>query len=250
MKHFSYFLTFILCLLTTGCYSPKVLTYEDFQPVSTSIDSVVTQLPDNYDDLSTVKGEGKAIVSEPNNSSHITLNFRSNREKSLITIKNNLGIEGGKILSTQDSLIIYNRIDKYVRIVPVGQGQYSRVNNLASVNIVDILSIPVNLSEAEHIFENEELYLIALPAGTKVYIGKENFRVQQIDQSPRMSVTWSRIIYDGYDEIKGFSIPRRITIFSADGSSKVSLLVQGLSVNPDLGELKINIPEDIPVYRE
>ncbi len=236
--------------LLSGCYSPKIITKDNFAPSSTDLDSVIAQIPDYRSTLTAVKGEGKAIVSEPNNSSHITLNFSSDRKRSLITIKNRLGIEGGKILSTPDSLIIYNRIKEFVRIVPVGQGRFSRVNNLASVNLVDILAVPINLSEAAKLLENKKLYRLAFPSGAKVYIDKKSLRVQQVDQPEVSAAPYSRIIYDAYDTIRGFSIPRRITIFSADGSSKVSLLIQSLTVNPKLGELKIEWPEEIPVYRE
>ncbi len=240
----------LLGLILTSCYSPKIITKKNFHSSDAEIDSIAAQIPDYSSTLLTVKGEGKAIVSEPNNSSHISLNFISTRKKSLITIQNRLGIKGGKILSTPDSLIIYNRIDEYVRIVPVRQGRFSRVNNLASVNIVEILAVPVNLNEVRELYENKKLYLSILPSGTKVYIDKKSMRIQQIDQSRISAAPYSRIVYDAYVMINGFSIPRRITIFSADGSSKVSLLIQSLKINPELGELKIEWPEDIPVYRE
>lgn len=250
MKYFSNFLYLLLLCLLTACYSPKIITKKNFQPSSVSVDSVIAKIPNNYQDLTTVKGEGKAIVSEPNNSSHINIDFEANRQKSLITIQNSLGIKGGKILSTPDSLVIYNQIDEYVRILPVGEGQYSRVNNLASVNLVEILTVPVSLNKARQVRENQKLYLLTLSTGARVYVNKNTFKVQQIDQLQTSDAVYSRIIYDGYVQIKGFSIPRRITIFSADGSSKVSLLIQSLKINPVLGELKIEIPEDIPVYRE
>lgn len=234
----------------TACYSPKVLTEGNFHSTSTPADSIVAQIPADYADLSTLKGEGKAIVSEPNNSSHISIDFSSTRTKSLLTIQNSLGIKGGKILSTPDSLVIYNRIDDYVRIVPVGDGRYSRINNLASVNLVEILTIPVALDEAKAVYENEQMYQLVLPDEMKVYVNKKTFTVHQIDRVARANAPWSRIVYEAYVKINGFSIPRRITIFSADGSSRVSLLIEALKIDPTLGELTLKWPDDIKIYRK
>lgn len=243
-------LVFAVAIAFTGCYSPKIITKKNFHLSEAGADSIFNQIPDYSSSLTTIKGEGKAIVSEPDNSSHISIDFASTRERSLLTIKNRLGIKGGKILSTPDSLVIYNQIDDFARIVPVGQGRYSRVNQLASVNLVDILTVPVELEEAKKVLENKKLYLVILSSGTKVYINKKSNRVQQIDQSQRSRAPYSRIIYEGYVQIKGFTVPRRITIFSADGTSRVSLLIQGLTINPALGELNITLPDDIPIYKE
>lgn len=250
MKNLKFILIIVVASLITACYSPKILTDKGFDSTSIPSDSITARIPNNYQALKTIKGEGKAIVSEPNNSSHISINFEANRSKSLITIRNSLGIRGGKILSTPDSLIIYNRIDKYVRILPVDEGKYSRVSNLASVNLVEILTVPVLIDDVKTVQENQNLYMLILSSGIKVYVDKEDFKVQQVDQPETANAVYSRIIYDGYMEIEGFSIPRRITIISADGTSKVSLLIQSLNINPSLGDLNMDIPDDIPIYRK
>ncbi|HLR77035.1 MAG TPA: DUF4292 domain-containing protein [Balneolaceae bacterium] len=249
MKYFKFLAIIIATAFLPACYSPKILTNSDFSNSSTPADSIIANMP-NYQNFKTVKGRGKAIVSEPDNSSHISIKFAANRNKSLITIQNSLGIKGGKILSTPDSLVIYNRIDNFIRIVPVGESRYSRINDLASVNLVDILTVPVSLKKVDKIQENKNLYLLTLPNNAKVFINKDDFTIQQVDQSEITQALYSRVRYEGYKKINGFSIPRRITIFSTDGSSKVSLLIQSLQINTAIGELEIEIPEDIPVYRK
>ncbi len=250
MKRLSGISILLMLLMLGACSSSNIIADKNFSSSSANIDSVLSRIPDYNSSISTLQGEGKAIVSEPNNTQNVTLYFSANRNKSLITIKNRLGIEGGKILSRSDSLLIYNKIDKYVRIIPVQKGESSRINNLASVNLVDMMTIPLDLSTVKEISENETTYLISLQTGAKVYIDKKNYRIQQIDQQPDSELPYSRIIYDAYDSIRGFLMPRRITIFSADGSSKVALLIQSLKVNPELDTLKIDLPENITIYRE
>src|SRR5699024_1518270 len=168
---------------------------------------------------------------------------------SRVTFKKRLGIEGGQLLAGTDSLLIYNKIDDYARIIPVEQGAISRVNNLASVNILEIINIPVEAEQVKEVLENEKNYLLTLQTGTKIYVDKKTFLVQQVDQPATSSLPYSRIIYDAYDTIEGFSLPRRITIFSTDKSSRVALLVEALKINPTLESLTINLPDDIKIYR-
>ena len=60
---------------------------------------------------------------------------------------------------------------------------------------------------------------------------------------------YSRIIYESYGELNGFTLPRKITIFSADGDSRVVFLVRSLEVNPNKLDLEIDIPNDIVIQR-
>ena len=235
--------------LLQACYSAKVISNEGFHSSNAETGDIVSNIPNYQDSLSTIKGKGKAIVSEPENSQRITLYFASNRDKSRLTFKNRLGIEGGQLLAGTDSLLIYNKIDDYARIIPVEQGAISRVNNLASVNILEIINIPVEAEQVKEVLENEKNYLLTLQTGTKIYVDKKTFLVQQVDQPATSSLPYSRIIYDAYDTIEGFSLPRRITIFSTDKSSRVALLVEALKINPTLESLTINLPDDIKIYR-
>lgn len=221
----------------------------NFQESQTPIDSVVATLPDYSDTFNTVKGKGKAIVSEPENSERVTILFSSNREKSLITIKNSIGIEGGQLLTDGDSLLVYNKVDKYARKLSVSGGDLDDINNLATVNILEILNKPVSAKEIRQIWENEEAYLLRLQSGASIFVGKENGLIKQIDQPQEPGIPYSQIKYEGYERIEGLKLPRRITIFSADKSAKVDLLIQSLEVNPELGELEIDLPDDIKIYR-
>lgn len=221
---------------------------ENFQESQIPIDSVVAALPNYSDTFKTVKGRGKAIVSEPENSEHVTILFSSNREKSLITIKNSIGIEGGQLLTDGDSLLVYNKVDKYARKLSVS-GDLDDINNLATVNILEILNTPVSAKEVQRMWENDEAYLLRLQSGASIFVGKENGLIQQIDQPQEPGIPYSQIKYEGYERIEGLKLPRRITIFSADKSAKVDLLLQSLEINPELGKLEIDLPEDIKIYR-
>lgn len=221
-----------------------------FVPAEVPADSVTAQIPVYDDTLLAVKGKGKAIVSEPDNSQRVTLYFSSNRQKSLITAKTSIGIEGGKLLTDGDSLLIYNKVDKFARIIAIKNNNLKRINRLASLNLLEILNYPVQTNQVENILADDTLFMLVLTSGAHIFVDKETYLIKQVNQPASSGLPYSTILYDGYDTIDNLKLPRRITIFSSDRSSKIDLLIQSLEINPELGELEIELPDDIKIYRQ
>ncbi|MDR8390659.1 DUF4292 domain-containing protein [Aliifodinibius sp. S!AR15-10] len=239
--------------LIAACSTPKIATVDndrEFGPSAASPDSILGHLPDYSETLNTLQGKGKAIVSEPGNSERVTIYFAGNREKSLVTIKNSLGIEGGQILSEGDSLLVYNKVDKVARKISVRDGNVTSVGHLASVNVLEMMNFVPQTAEIDKILESESSYLLVMQNGTKVYIDQDNNDLLQVDQPAQSDLPYSRIVYDAYGRIDGFKLPRRVTIFSADGQSKVALLIQSLDVNPGSLDLEIDLPNDVKLVTQ
>jgi hypothetical protein len=239
-----------LCLALISCSSSQKLVEDGFRPSQENLSHVINQLPDYNDELQTVKGKGRAIVSEPGNTERVTIRFASNKQKSLVTIRNGIGIEGGQLLTDGDTLLIYNKVDKYARKVPVQGASLNRINRLASINILDLLNYSIKEKDVEQFLENETLYQLLLQTGTKVYIEKKSHTIRQISQPTSSNLPYSAIEYDGYTSMEGFTLPRRISIFGPQGESKIALQLTALELNPTLDPLTIELPDDIPIYQE
>lgn len=239
-----------LCLVMLSCSSSQKLVDDNFRPSEANLSQIINQLPNYSDDLQSVKGKGRAIVSEPGNTERVTIHFSSNQQKSLVTIRNSLGIEGGQLLTDGDTLLIYNKVDKYARKVPVQGANLDRINRLASLNILDMLNYSVKQEDVEQFLENETLYQLQLKTGTKAYIDKNSHTVRQIVQPSSTSLPYSKIEYEAYTSMKGFTLPRRISIFGPEGESKIALQLTALELNPTLDTLIIELPDDIPIYHE
>lgn len=236
------------CLVMAGCSSSKKLAKGGFTPSSVNASKIVSSIPDYQDTLQSIKGKGRAIVSEPGNTERVTVLFSSNRMKSLVTVRNGIGIEGGQMLSDGDTLLVYNKIDKFARKIPIRGGKLDRINRLASLNILDMISYSVSSSDVETVWENKELYQLQLSSGTNVFVDKKSGVVRQVEQPPNSELPYSKIKYDAYSSIKGFTLPRRISIFGSEGESKIVLQLMELDINPALDSLTINLPDDISVY--
>lgn len=238
----------VAVLYLASCRTPEIIQHDNFNPSSREAAAILSNMPDYRPALAELRGKGRAIVSEPGNTDRVTVLFSSNREKSLLTVKNSLGIEGGKLLTDGDSLLIYNKIDEFARKIPVRGGDLTRIDHLASLNILDMINFTVDREQVAGVWENEANYLLALKSGTEVIVGKENYTVRQVTQPQNSNLPYSRIVYDAYGTVDKFMLPRRITIFSADKRAKVAFLIQSIEINPTLDPLTITLPEDITIY--
>lgn len=246
----SFFFAGLACLIFVSCSSTKSVTDDNFRSSSTDISEVVSQLPDYKTELQSIEGKGRAIVSEPENTERVTVLFSSNRQKSLVTIRNGIGIEGGQLLTDGDSLLVYNKVDKYARKMSIEGANLDRINRLASLNILDMINYSVSEDQVQNILESESLYQLQLNSGTNVYVNKDDLTITQIDQPRSSKLPYSTIEYEAYASIDGFTLPRRISIFGSEGKSKVALQITTLDLNIELDSLTINLPDDIDIYYE
>jgi hypothetical protein len=221
----------------------------DFSRADISKEEVISAIPDYGTQLKSVKGKGRALVSEPGNSDRVNIDFQANKELSLLVIQNRIGIEGGQMLVDQDSILIYNKLDKIAQKVSIYDGRMTSLNELASINILDLINYKVDEEQVYSVWEDNNLYQLRLKNGADVFISKENGWVQQVEQNQNVRAPYSKIIYEGYGELDGFTLPRKITIFSADRDSRVIFLVRSMEVNPTKIELEIDIPNDIIIQR-
>jgi len=247
----SFSLLFTIIFFVCGCSSTRPADdIENMDLAAITTDSLVSLIPDYSERLHTLTGRGRALVSEPGNSDRVTVQFSSNREKSLLTIRASVGIEGGKILIDSDSVLIYNKVDKYAQKVSPEQSKISSVGSIASLNMLDLFNFQIEPATIDRIFEEDDNFIVLLRDKAVVRVHKSSGLIERVDRTlSDLPITYQSIEYEGHAAINGFQLPRKITIFSGDGESRAVFLVQDLHVNGKLPELTIELPEDIPIYR-
>lgn len=237
-------------MLVSACSTTRPSSIEgDFRKSDSDIETVISTIPDYTDKLNTLSGKGRALVSEPDNSDRVTIDFKTDKELSLLTIQNRIGIEGGQMLVDEDSILIYNRMDKVAQKISIYDGRMTSLNELASINILDLVNYKIQIDDVSALFESKNLYQFRLRNGTRVYTSKSEGTVNQVVQAPSGEAPYSKIVYESYGILEGFTLPRKITIFSADERSRVVFLVRSLEINPSLNSLSLDIPDNIKIQR-
>lgn len=242
----------LIAILFSACSTPKMATeVEGLDEADISKDDLLELIPDYSENLETISGVGRALISEPGNSDRVTLEFQSNRTKSLIDIRTSVGIQGGQILVDGDSLLIYNKVDKYAEKVSVAQSDLTSVGSIASLNMLDLFNFTLAPDDIDAIFDGGDIYVVLLRNEATVSVSKADGLVMEVQQSVNSpSAPYRRIEYEGYGDIEDFQLPRKMTILSRDEKSRATLLVQRLEVNPSLPPLTIDLPDNIPIYRQ
>lgn len=231
-----------------SCSTSRELTDQEYKKSSVEPSTIINEIPDYSSNLQSLKGKGRAIVSEPGSTDRVTVIFSSNRKKSLVTVRNSIGVEGGQLLTDGDTLLVYNKVDKFARKIAVRGGQLNSINKLASLNILEMINYPVNKKSVQDVYENENSYKLELSDGSEIYVDKTSKVILQVIQPEHSPLPYSKITYDAYSSLDGFMLPRRISIFGAEKKSKIALQLTSLELNPMLDSLYIDLPGDIPIY--
>lgn len=237
--------------LLSACSTTEQFTgVEGLEFADISAEELTALIPDYSDDISTISGSGRAIVSEPGNSDRVTIRFQANRNEGLINVRNSAGIEGGQIYVDNDSLTIYNRIDKIAEKVSLQHGNLSSVGALASVNLIELFNYTIDTNEIDRIYDDEDHFVVLLTNKALIRVIKSSgFIHNVVHATNERSASYSKIDYDGYALINSYNLPRRITIYSIDGNSRAALLVQQLELNVDIPEIGIVLPDDVTLQR-
>lgn len=240
----------LLVVLLAGCGTSEPLTSDELTESAISSEELTMMIPDYRESLNAITGTGRAIVSEPEGSERVTLQFKSSRDESLITVRTSVGVEGGQIFVDRDSLLIYNRVDRIAEKVPLAMSRQSSVGSIASINMLDLFNFTFEPNDIEYVYEDQDTYVAISQNNTRITVGKSGGEIIKVVHAESyQDAPYSRIEYEGYANIEEFTLPRKITIFSRDGASRATLLVQRLEVNETLPELGIDLPDDIPIRR-
>lgn len=244
---------FFIPFLLFACRSTKPISDSIVLPVSEDeYSSILNSLPDYSNSLNSASGKGRAIVSETGNSDRVTIEFETDSVLSLLTIKNRIGIIGGILLADQDSILIYNKVDKIAQKISLSDGRRTSLNELASINLLDLLNYKIEADQVarmeRHSGQDIDTFVI-LKTGGYARISEKEGVVEYVEQPRYTGLPYSAIRYENYGNIDGFTLPRKITILSADEASKVVFQIRSLTVNPTSLQLSVQIPGDIPIER-
>ena len=201
MHRLSNTLLIAVFLLFFGCTSSKKISDPkpiDYTRSEKSISDIIDQLPNYSQNLLRVEGRGRAIISEPGNSERLNISFSSDTTFSLLKIKNRLGIEGGAMLVDPDSILMYFKIDKIAQKVSINDGRLTSINELASINLIDLLHFTLYEYSIREVYEANDHYLLRLITDGGVQVDKNSLLIKKVQQPISADLPYSQIIYENY----------------------------------------------------
>ncbi|MEX2586313.1 MAG: hypothetical protein WD315_07935 [Balneolaceae bacterium] len=238
----------LLFLSLVGCQTPHtLLEIGDLEPSSMGSEEFLSLPPDYHTSLEGISGSGRLLISQPGNSDRLSLVFHSDRSASLITFRNRVGMEGGKLLATRDSILVYNRIEKQAERYPLREGHLTELGALATVNLTDLFHFSVSELEIDSVYEDDNHFIGFTPDGVRITVEKDRSYILEVRYPKQSGHPYSRVQYESYENYGSFFLPRKITLFSPGGETRLILLVQQLEANPNLPPLRIDLPGDTTI---
>jgi len=244
----------LLVLLVAGlvsCSPTETLRFEDSEFRLSEVDKQTfldeqLRFPESLQSLS---GRASVQVSEPGQTERLTVRFRSTREQSLMTIRNNLGIEGGRIYSNPDSVIIYNRIEEIAHKMSQADASWYFLNGVGALNIIEMLFPVTSAEQIYRIYENKDHFLVETVDGERHFINRENGRLLRTELPAEHPDAYRFFQFENYAQIDGYLLPRRIQILSADEKSNIFFVIRALEINPSSLEFDPEIPQDTEIIQ-
>lgn len=199
--------------------------------------------------LISVQGKAKAIVRSSSSSDRLNARFLSNTDSSQILISNNLGIQGGWILLSSDSVLYYNRVDKFAQKAALHNAKLFELQGLQALHILHLLQPRIPIDKITKMQENQTAIKLSFSDGSHFVISKETgFPKQYFRVRPDLDDLDIR-----YDRYALFSndmyLPQRMEVSQIKTGTKVFLLFQDITVNPQALEFNVSIPENIHIER-
>ncbi len=242
---------FTVILLISAC-SPRVAEMvgtEAFSESSATAEDVLPTLNIGFDSVHSLTGRANARVSSPEFQEQATLSFTSDRERSLLTMRNNLGIEGGRILADPDSVLMFDRIERRAWKMSTGDSHRILLNGFSAFNVIEFLMPQIAADDVINVMESDEEWLLEIDTGARLFFSKSDGLLRRMTKQADQPASYNRFLFSSHAGIDGYTLPRRIQILSNDEKSTIFLLIQALELNPSALSFDIGIPDDIPIER-
>lgn len=238
-------------LVLSACSSPKSITLDDeFSPTNQNPQEVLDRVNAPVTPIVALSGRARAQYSGPGSSDRSTMAFTSDRERSLFIFRNNLGIEGARLLVEPDSVTLYNRIDQTAQIFGTQNRDIILDYGFYAVNLLGILNPDVVDRAPRRVLENETSWLLIFDDQTRMVFDKSSGHLMRLEFASQSAVDFSTYLFANHTEHRGYWLPRNIQILSTDQKSSIFLNIQSYEIDPAMLNFTLDIPSHVRIDRQ
>jgi hypothetical protein len=242
----------IVLALLAAC-TPRVVSIEEgeevFVPSSRNATEVLEQIRSQQPPLQTLGGRGRVQLSTPGNTERSTVVFVSDRTRTLLTFRNSLGIEAGKLLVEPDSVTLYNRIEQEAQRVSAADQDVLLNNGFYAINMLSVLSPDLEERSPRTLHESADSWRFTFDDHSRMVFSKETGELTRMEFRVLSPIAFSTFLFANQMNSGNYRLPRNIQILSNDRRSNIYLTVQSYEINPANPQFDLNIPSNVIIYR-
>lgn len=227
----------LIGLLVMSCApKPIVLNEGSFEYSRKSGSEVLASLFPASTIADGIKGTARIQASSPEFTERGAMEFATDRNRSVATLRNTLGIEGYRILIEPDSTTLYNRIDRIAQRFPTDQA-------LFSFPLLDILNPDLRMKTVQRLYENDTYWYFRFSDGSGAIVTKRSGWLKRFD------AVGATFFYEDVRPISGVPMARRIQWLSDDKKSNIFLTIQAVDINPSSMDIHLVLPAGTRILR-
>jgi outer membrane biogenesis lipoprotein LolB len=204
----------------------------------------------NENNLSSVQGRARVQFSSPGVSERGIAEFKADKNNMQVSIRNNLGIEGGNVLVDSDSVLLYYNLDRVAWKFSIED--YEAMPDISMklpLNLLAVIRPMVDEDDIASVHENANSYLLTLDDGSELIIDRQTRLPNLVRYNTDIPDRFSEFTYESYSRLNGITLPRRILAVTKDRNNRIRLDVTELQVNPTNLRFSLNIPNGVPIFR-
>lgn len=239
----------VVLLVVAGC-RPRPISFDDsFSASGVNPAELINRLELPEAPIEGLSARGRAQYSAPGSSDRSTIVFASDRTRTLLTLRNSLGIEGARLLVDSDSITIYNRVEQTAQRISRGRQDTMLDYSFYAVNLLSVLSPDFDSYSPRSVLENDTSWMILFADQTRMVFNKSDRRLTRIDFHTHSPFDFSTYLFANHVQVNGYWLPRNIQILSRDKKSTILLQIQSYEVNPPGLSFELDIPSNIRIER-
>lgn len=238
--------SFIACKSPTPLIQTQTAQFKASQ-LSTAVFSDSVAFHSSFDREACYEGKARISVRTQKNSDSGISEFQICEQSAYYRLKNRLGIEALRIWQKEDSLFIWDLMEKKAYKLRQIELTDPRINALATIDLYDLLH-PDLASKSIRLFEDSSRYMAVNNLQQSYIFTKDGYRLESIIQ-PTEYFNFDRISLSAYGEKNGLRFPTRLELLNSSTETNIFILLQQLvrlEVQPNL---RPTIPSSVSFYK-
>lgn len=236
----------------TGCSGSKDVAEAPGMPEafpnhsSRQIHSLITARTDT---LSGFKARAQMTVRSPRQSGSFNAEIRQARADSLWMRMSRFGFEGARLLVTQDSFFVHNRLQNQMMVGTVSEAQQYLAAPVTSedafVNMLGLIAPNPDVDWSVN--SDSSQYYLKSPSGRQTFaIDPTHWRVTRYARTGDDGDVVEERLFGEFERINGVMLPTRVVFRSRPDDALVMLAYKDVRLNPGSLSFDFRVPTDVP----
>lgn len=213
---------------------------------SQQIHSLITARTDT---LSGFKARAQMTVRSPRQSGSFNAEIRQARADSLWMRMSRFGFEGARLLITQDSFFVHNRLQNQMMVGTVSEAQQYLTAPVTSEDaFVNMLGLISPDPEVDWTVKSDSAqYYLKSPSGRQTFaIDPTHWRVTRYARTDEEGSVLEERLFGEFERVNGVMLPTRVVFRSRPEDALVMLAYEDLRLNPESLSFDFRVPTDVP----